>query len=186
MADDEIPLEEFWNEIRKFPIEIQSPKLQEQLEIICKETATELAEKCQEFIRKPLDAETLAFITAQGIGIFFEKWHEGIKSQNLAGLIEIVLEGQDLTPEDLQGFIRALPLSLLEQVTQSVIGSASGTHALLAFEWHYRKGTIRGFEIFRNTEGKVAVKVITPKEQEIVFPIEEKFDFENLDGGSEV
>lgn len=78
--------------------------------------------------------EILAEIVSHGVRVFMKSWREALRHQNLTGLIELVLEGQGLNAEEIQSFVRALPMSLLKRIAQSAVGTGSGTHALMSLE----------------------------------------------------
>ncbi len=98
-----------------------------------------------------LTADLLSKLMAKAVSIFMEKWYEGLRGQNLSGLIELVLQGQQLPPDELKGFVQALPSSLLKRIVESAIGATgvygNGLHALMAIELHLRSQNIRQYQL---------------------------------------
>jgi hypothetical protein len=109
----------------------------------------------------PITGEVLADITVKGVSLFMEEWNNSLKSQNLAGLIELVLEAQDLSPAEMRGFLQALPISLIDRMLKSSIGTVPGVHALVALEKHMRTRLIRDYTLSK--EGlRIKVDFIDP------------------------
>ncbi len=140
-------LEECWADIRPpRAIEVVSTRggeIDGLLTVAAEQTIFELTKH----IRKKHDHalatnEVLADIVGSGIRIFMLKWREALRSQNLSGLIEIVLEGQQLTVDEMRGFVQSLPTSILQRIASSVTGSATGTHALMSLEYLRRQGDV--------------------------------------------
>jgi hypothetical protein len=113
----------------------------------------------------------LSTLISKTVGVFMEKWYEGMRGQNLAGLIELVLQGQQLSPVELKGFVRALPQALLERIVTSTIGATGtygkGLHALMAVEIHLRKSAIRDYTLSKEGE-RLHIEFIDPKRDAIV------------------
>jgi hypothetical protein len=148
-------LQEYWKELRPpSPIILVSNRpsdLKSQLAIVAAMTTAEL----QKVHRDPGVYATNGDVTSlvsKGIEVFMQKWFEHLKSQDLAGLIEVVLEGQQLSPEEMKGFLMALPGSLLERITKASIGTVTGVHALVAFELHRRKRNITDYTLSKEGE----------------------------------
>lgn len=94
---------------------------------------TQFVEKT--YADKPLTPNTVREIVSKGINLFVSRWRDIVRRQNLAALMEIVLEKQGLTPDEMREFVTALPLSILTKVAQSTNEGATGIHALLALEF---------------------------------------------------
>lgn len=152
-ADEEWQdLQECWKELRPAsPITLVTTRasdLQSQLVIVAAKTTFELTKYTNEkHNHKPLTGELLADVTAKGVELFMQKWFEHLRSQDLAGLIEVVLEGQQLSPAEMKGFLMALPESLLDRISKASIGTVTGVHALIAFELHRRKRKIIDYQL---------------------------------------
>lgn len=147
-------LQECWKELRpQSPISLVTTRvsdLQSQLTIVAAKTTFELSKYSNDKHRnQPITGEMLTDITAKGIEIFMQKWFEHLRSQDLAGLIEVVLEGQHLSPNEMKGFLMALPQGLLERITNAAIGTVTGVHALVAFEVHRRKRNITDYSLIK-------------------------------------
>jgi hypothetical protein len=173
--------EECWDAIRReTPIRLvknRASDLHEQLEIACAKTAFELAGFVKQFDHQALDSTVIAKIVAKSTTIFMEKWREGLKGQNLTGLIEIVLESQDLSTTEMKGFLQALPSSLVQRILDSAIGAgdASGVHALIALESTMRVRGIKDYTIGK-TDGRISVEFLDPTHSKLVkFFLDEAF-----------
>jgi len=166
---------------KKSPITVVSNKpsdLRSQLELAGAKSLFELKTFAKKFDGQPFTAEVLAEVMAKTVALFMEKWHEGLRGQNLSGLIEIVLEGQDLSPEEMRGFLGALPDSLLQRILDSGIQSksADGVHGLVAMERHLRARNIRDYRIGKDF-GRVYVSFFEPKVgAEVRFFLDEIFE----------
>ncbi len=145
-------LQECWKELRpQSPITLVTTRasdLQSQLAIVAAKTTFELTKYANDkHTNRPFTGELLADVAAKGVEIFMRKWFEHLRSQDLAGLIEVVLEGQHLSPNEMKGFLTALPEGLLERIQKASIGTVTGVHALIAFELHRRKRSITDYTL---------------------------------------
>lgn len=182
MAD--LDFESFWADLRvrrkpvtKDAIQIvggRTSDVGDMLNVACEKAAFELAQKYQRYQGQSMTTDMLAEVVSTGVRIFMEKWHEGLRGHNLSGLIEIVLEGQSLTPDEMRGFVRALPRSLLERISSSALGSATGIHGLMAVEFARRQGEVRDY-ILRPESGRVLVEFVNREGQEVTFYLDETF-----------
>jgi hypothetical protein len=193
---DPFDFESFWDDLRATGKQPEPPDeilivggkgtdLTGVLQSACEKAAHDLSVKYQERQGEILTLEVLADIVTTGVRIFMEKWHDGLREQNLAGLIEFVLEGQSLTPEEMTGFVRALPMSLLGRISESAIGSATGIHGLMAVEYARRRGDVRSY-ILEAEEGKVIVEFINRQDQRVRFSLNEEFKLVTNDPDSGV
>lgn len=179
---EEIELEEFWKDLRRSPsftVVKATPNDAKGLLLLASEMAGfEMAQRFAELEGKVLTAETLAQIVSTGVKTFMEKWGESLRNQNLSGLIELVLEGQKLTPAELKGFVRALPGTLVERIVSSAVASGTGITALMALEHHRRQGTLDDYSI-EQEHGRVVVR-FTPRGREpVTFGLYEVFSLDN-------
>lgn len=180
MSDD-LELEEFWKDLRPNRIVLvkDSTDPKGPLLLASELAAHELATRFAKWVGQELTAEILAQIVSEGVKTFIEKWSESLKEQNLSGLIEIVLEGQKLTPEELKGFVRALPDSLVERIVGSAVASGTGITALMALEHHHREGTLRTDYAIEQQHGRVVVRFTpTGRSGEITFGLYDEFSLE--------
>ncbi len=180
--DEDLELEDFWKDIRRQPtlvvVSDHPADVKSQLLIASEKTAFALAQKFADDNGRPLTPELLSRIISEGVKVFMEKWFEGLRDQDLSGLIEIVLEGQQskLTPAEMQGFVRALPDSMITKILATAIGSGTGIHALMALERHRR---VNGQEYtIEAISGQVMVRFTQPERGEVQFGLYESF---NLD-----
>ena len=167
MANEELNLEDDWADLRPANniqlVQNRASDIKGQLLLASEKTAYDLAIKFRKSQGEPLTVELLAQVISDGLKLFMEKWLECLRGQDLAGLIEIVLEGQKgrLTPAEMRSFIRALPDSLLEKIAQTALDSCTGIHALMGIEAHRRAG---GAEYTLETVlGSVVVTTTTPQ-----------------------
>lgn len=186
MSPREFDFESFWDDLKakkKAPagpetiqvISGRAADLDDMLEVACAKTAQDLMQKYQQHRGQNLTVETLADIVTTGVRTFMERWHESLRGQNLAGLIEFVLEGQSLTPAEMTGFVQALPRSLLERITRSAVGSASGIHSLMAVEYGRRLGNVQHYTL-RPDQGHVLVEFLTSEDQKVSFRLDEDIE----------
>lgn len=119
----------------------------------------------------------LTTVVSRAVALFMEEWYQTLRDQNLAGLIEIVLEGQHLVPNEMQEFVQALPYSLLERICQSAMNSASGIHGLMAIEFARRNRNLRSYNIYQDGS-RTYVQFTTLDDRTLKFYLDEKFDLE--------
>jgi hypothetical protein len=157
--------------------------IKSQLLIASEKTGFDLAQKFAQYNGQILTAEILAKIVAEGVGTFMEKWFEGLRSQDLSGLIEIVLEGQNhkMTPAEMLGFVHALPISVIEKIVATAIGSGTGIHALMALEKHRRTGGGPTY-VIETISGQVMVRFDHPGRGEVQFSLYDTFNLLSQDG----
>lgn len=180
MSDE---LEDYWDLVRvKSPIRRVSDKasdIEGQLELACEKAIFDLKQKFDKHRDEKLTQELLGEMIAQGVRLFMKHWLEGLRSKNVAGLIEIVLEGQkDLTPAEMQAFVRALPQSLLQKVCESGLGTANGVHALIGVEHARRRGEVREYTLGRDGF-RLWVKFENAAGNEVHFFLDEPFEMDD-------
>jgi hypothetical protein len=181
VTDDADDLEECWREIRPQPnvqiITTQPSRLRDALELACETTAFDLAQECRDLHGKLLTPEDLGTIVSKAVRLFMTRWYEGLRSQNLAGLIEIVLEGQDLSPSEMTAFVRALPTKLIEKIADSAVGSGTGVHGLMGVEHARRNGALRDYSIGRDpgSDNRVYVR-FRRGDRDVEFFLDEHFE----------
>jgi len=175
-SPDDDTLESFWQDLRPVNLAPRQPEeglikvhsgrvtdLDASLEMACAKATQELGTLFARHRGVSMTHELLAEVVATGVKVFMEKWREGLKGADLAGLVEIVLEGQNLPLEELRGFVRALPTPLLERVAKSALGTASGTHGLMAIEHARRNGSLRDYTLGQDS-GKLYAEFTHPRE----------------------
>jgi hypothetical protein len=174
-------LEDYWEEIRvRSPIRVITTKgsdLDSQLMIACEKALFDIKAKFQERAGEKITHELLSEMVTEGIRALMTNWREGLRGQNLAGLIEIVLEGQDLPPAEMLAFVQALPGTLLQRICESAVGTATGIHGLIAVEWHRRQGLVSHMNV--EPEGsRVKVAFTDPAGRISHFFLDDPFDLE--------
>jgi hypothetical protein len=161
------------------PIEIITTRandLKSQVSMAAAQASFKLARYTNEkYNQQTVTGEVLADIATKGVELFMEQWLEILRSRDLAGLIEVVLEGQQLSPDEMKGFLRALPQSLLNRVVDSAFGTVTGVHALIAFEIHRRRLGISDYTLSKEGE-RTGVRFFDPQSRkEIEFFLDEAF-----------
>lgn len=179
MEREDDDLEAYWADVRPQKlvevVRTRGSDLDGMMQLAAEQTIFDLTHDIRKkHDQKPITAEILADIVATGVRTFMVKWREALTNQNLTGLIEIVLEGQQLTAEEMQGFVRALPKSILERIASSAVGSATGTHALMSLEFIRRES---GLNYHLGTTGaRIWAEFSHPRTKETVrFFLDETF-----------
>lgn len=179
MADEDFLQEaqEDWNLLRGSTLTVVSDRasdLKSQLEIASAETAWELSQ----YVKKlgGITPEVLGDVVAKAVQTFLAKFYNLYRKQSLAGLIELVLEGQDLTPEELQGFVRALPNSLIQRILLASTASTTGIHALLAIEDAHRNKRIQEYSLGRDGPRTTCTFYDPVRKATVTFYLDEKFE----------
>jgi hypothetical protein len=124
-----------------------------------------------------LTSDLLAKLVTKGIKHFIRHWYAAYRNQDVAGLVEFMMDGLNLPTDELKGLMRAMPRSLIDRVVSGVDGTGSGIHALFALEWHFRERNLReDYELYRDDEC-LKVRVIRDG-QAITITLAEKFDLD--------
>ena len=131
----------------------QASDFKSQVEIARAKTAFDLTSFSQGLLGKELTPEVLSDLVSKYVSTFLANWRTGLREQSILGLIEVILENQDLTPEELRKFISALPLSLLKKLLEAanINRTANGVHGILAVEMHCRDGLVSDYTIGRES-----------------------------------
>lgn len=91
--------------------------------------------------------ESVSNTLSRVVRIFLDTWFRELRQRDTAGLVEHVIEGQGLTPEEVKGFVRALPESFLNKVMASSGIQQNGYHLLFALEKHCRDQIITDYSV---------------------------------------
>lgn len=182
---EELDLEAYWDDLRVK--QSNESEINAGLQAATARATADLAAQFKQFEGKTLMADDFAKIVGTGLQLFMKHWYEELRHQDSASLVGLVLGGQDLSAEEMKGFLRALPLSLLKRIAkQGLIGGlASGVHALLAVEADFRENGGRDFELRRDgLDGKLAVTVYPARLMgaPMTFKLDEKFEVPQDDG----
>ena len=186
MPSEEI--EDFWEDIRiRSPIaEVSTKTTEGQLILAAEKAAFDLKHKFEDLRGVALTPDLLGSIVAEAAKIFMQKWLETLRETDLSGLITIILEGQNLPPADLKGFLRALPETLVDRVASSALPTSTGIQALVALEYHYRHRTnndlVGDYQIVQES-GKIFVRFTSRAHGEFSVSLTDKFDLEDLEDG---
>lgn len=170
LEDDRI--DEVWDEVRtRSPITLINPKPSDLDSIAAFASELTLADLAKAINKKydsrPVTGEMLADVVLMGVQTFLKHWKKALVDQNLTGLVEVVLEGQKLNADEMKGFVRALPMSLLEKIAQSAVGTPTGTHVLMSIELLRRQG--KAPDYLMGSEGRrVWVEFVHPERQQTV------------------
>ncbi len=124
------------------------------------------------------DPQLVARVATASVQCFLEAWYEELQQGDTVSLIGVVLEGRDLTVEELKAFVQALPASLLQRICDWPTPIASGLQALLAIENERRKKLAPDYLLSRDPlDGKLTVKFFPPQAagQAVTFKLDESF-----------
>ena len=180
MRGNDEDLESYWAPLRRASvIKVVSGKitnLREGLELA--------ALKAEQRLLKQVDESAHRFLTmgvselvSVCVNSLLVHWYEGLRGHGPGSLLEIVLADQHLPVGELKDFVRALPVSLIERILKShPLDKASGIHALIAIELHFRRGSGDDYEIRRGSDGllSVALRPINTGKS-VVFSLDENF-----------
>jgi hypothetical protein len=136
------------------------------------------ADLTEELTRHPPEAITPDYLTSlilRGAKLFVKHWLGTLQQQDLGGLIAFMIDGLKLEPKELIAFMHALPDSVLDKFIRSHVGSATGTHALLALEWHRRHDQSPPSYDVVEIDGRPMVRVDT-QQGVATFGLNEKFE----------
>lgn len=175
-ADDET-LDDDWDLfITGIPLPEESP-FQKDLAAAAEVTKQKIADFVHNMGHRPLDGDTFGSIVSKAVHVYLETLQERLKGKDLIGLLGFVLEGQGLSPQELKGFVRALPDKMIDRMAHSVLSSANGTQALVAIEWHFREGNLLSdYYLGVTSQGRVYAKIPQPNDEEIVLFLDDQFD----------
>jgi hypothetical protein len=180
-------LEEYWRDLRvgrvEFTAEADGPetvidravgRFQEALPEIIKDA---------EFAYGAAGTGPLTRLLTNSLRVFAHALYEEQRRQDASLLIQLFLEGTGtLAPEDIKGFLQALPRQLIDRILARLEGTRNGLHALLSLEVLWRDRTLdRDYELRRDQDGKIVV-TFYPKE----VPVEMSFRLRELFGGNDL
>jgi hypothetical protein len=179
---EDLELESYWEDLRvRSPVRLvgtQASNVKDSLTLACEKTIFDLTKEFGKFVGTPLGPENLAQMMGTAVRTFMQHWYEDLRNQDLAGLIEIVLEGQNLTPVEMTDFVHSLPTSLIERIAQSAMGTANGIHGLMGLEFARRTGKLQEYKITRDPlNERVYVEFFdSVRKRPIQLYLDEKFD----------
>lgn len=106
-----------------------------------------------------------------GVEMFQTHLRATAKTLDPAGLLEVVLSVQNIPADELKGFIRALPRTLLDRIIQSdLAGHAKGIHALLALETLVRDNLETDYRLLALPSGGIEVEVLPRTGAQVAAP----------------
>lgn len=176
MAEDD-DLKNCWDDLGANDL-IVPPAAPWNMETALEEAATRAAAELSNEVavlgpNPPLTHALLQRLILSGARLFVQHWLGSLQQQDLGGLLGFMVDGLKLPAEELAEFVRALPASVLRKFVSSHVGSAKGTHALLALEWHRRQDGLQ-YTVF-DKDGMVQVRV-TSEKGETTFGLDETFE----------
>lgn len=136
------------------------------------------ADLSHELAQKPPEALSHNYLTdlvLRGAKLFVKHWLDTLQQENLGGLIAFMIDGPKLKHDELASFMRALPDSVLDKFVRSRVGSAKGTQALLALEWHRRHDEPPTTYDVIEIDGRPMIRVMTER-GEVTFGLDEEFE----------
>ncbi len=125
------------------------------------------------------DRRLVSKVATAAVQVFLEAWYEELRGGDTVSLIGVVLDGRDLTVEELKAFVAALPASLLQRICDFPGPWAAGLQALLAIEHERRKGNAPDYLLSRDpVDGKLVVTFYPAAAhgQAITFKLDETFE----------
>lgn len=171
----------FWKRLRPDPRPevVSAPHgkgwyLREAIERAGKRADAEMAEAF-----KNEDRRLVSKVATATVQVFLEAWYDELRQGDTVSLIGVVMEGRDLSVEELKGFVSALPASLLQRICDFPTPRASGLQALLAIEHERRKGNAPDYLLSRDPlDGKLVVTFYPPPAagRAITFKLDETFE----------
>lgn len=175
-------LEEYWRDLRVGKIAV-TPSADGPETVIDRAVAKfqmalpDLLREAQ-FANNATGLGPLTNLLTESLRFFALSLYEEQRKQDVSLLIQLFLEGSaNIGAEDLKGFLRALPRSVLDRVLNHTEGSRSGLHALLSLEVLFQDGMLeKDFEVRRDHEEKLVV-TFYPKEvpEPVSFRLRELF-----------
>ena len=162
--------EEYWDFLKDTGLVLvtnQASDFKSQIEIARVKTAFDLETFTKGFLGKELTSEILGTVVSKFVATFLTNWRAGLRDQSILGLIEVILEDDALTPEELKNFLKALPFSLLSRLVDHVSGNATGVHAILAIEMRRRSSQLPDYDIGKES-GRFYVEFVDSKTQGLV------------------
>jgi hypothetical protein len=177
-------LEEYWNDLRTHKIEI-TPEA-EGPESVIDRAVIRVQEEVGKFIEAsalPADFRDPKHLGPMFTGVFrilLRGLYEEQRKQDVSLLVQLFLEGaESLSPDEIKGFIQALPRPLINGILARMGNQRSGLHALLSVEalWRDRGSEEPGYDLRRDHEGKLVV-TFYPKEvgEAVTFRLRELFE----------
>jgi hypothetical protein len=173
-------LESYWRRLR--PPRPPESKEKQPREWNLREALIRAAVKCDQEMKDRFptyDPVVVSRVATAAVQAFLEAWYDELHAGDTVSLIGVVLEGADLTVEELKAFVRALPTSLLKRICDFPTPTASGTQALLALEHEYRRHLAPEYQLSRDpNDGRLVVSFAPPAllGQVVTFKLEESFE----------
>jgi hypothetical protein len=174
MPLEDTDLESYWQDIKATarikPVQGRISNAREGLEIATLKVLHKLGEpsEAQQHLREV-------------IGRVFEEWLSSLAGGTSAGMLEVVLQGQNLPFDELRDFVKTLPHTFLERaVAEGALSKrASGVHALLALELLQRTGELSDYSLRQDTDGTLLAEFRPHGGQDtLTFRLDESFDLE--------
>jgi len=173
-SDDGFDLESDWQLVRPQPQATPRPDIfQRTLAEAQQRALARISEKYQG------KAATDGYLV-DSVQIFMDEWFQCLRSQDRAGLVEAIIEGQNMSSSEIRGFVRALPMTFLVRVSEAALSGAKGIHALLSVECNRRTGVVRDYEIKRIGD-RIRVDVFTGDQKTFHFFLDDDFQVDNTD-----
>ncbi len=126
-----------------------------------------------------LDPKIVSMVATTAVRVFLEAWYEELRQGDTVSLVGVVLEGRDLTVEELKSFVQALPSTLLQRICDFPSPHASGLQALLAIESERRKKLAPDYLLSRDPLDDKLVVTFYPVQargEAVTFKLDESFE----------
>lgn len=172
-----VDLESFWNRLRPPRAEEPRGKVWDLRSALVRAATKADAELTKQF--EGVALASVAKVATASVQCFLEAWYEELRQGDTVSLIGVVLDGKDLTVEELKGFVAALPASLLQRICDFPTPHASGVQALLAVE-HLRRQKLAPDYLLRRDpfDDKLMVTFYPPQArgEAVTFKLDETFE----------
>src|SRR5574338_358920 len=188
---EDTELEAYWDELKQARLVELSGSVgdfRDSLRDAAAKTAADLQlQFFKELVGRQVGSEEIGRLVATAVELFLKNWYEDLRHRDPASLVEVVLAGHTIPVEELKGFVRALPLSLVERIVKQggLSDSGSGIHALLAVEWHHRQQKGVDYQLHRDPmDSKLVVTTFPAKlgGRPLTFRLDEKFEIQSESG----
>lgn len=180
MEDD---LQDDWAEFRpRSPIQPagQPGNILSGLDVAAVKAEADLREEAARYASKGSGGLSLPQLIAVGVRQFLRHFTEELRCRDTASLIEIIMSDSRMTPDELKGFIRALPESLVQRIVTNgaTLASVRGIHGLLAIELDHRSRSRSTDYLLRKVGSTLEVTLYPPhlNGRSVTFTLDESFE----------
>jgi hypothetical protein len=178
-------LQEDWNVLRPKPLVQRidsSGSLLSGLDIAVTKTLEDTRIEASRS-KSTLIVEAVSRLVEFGARRLFHHFTTDLKQRDTVNLIEIVLSDHALSIDELKGFVRALPQTLLKRIViqGAAMESVHGIHGLLAIELAHRESSTERDYTLRKIGNTLEVTLYPThlNGKAVTFTLDENFDLES-------